>query len=409
MTRSPRSNVRRLAIGRLISVTGGAGAYTALMFTVWDKTHSATWQSVALLLTFGVVGILSPLTGHLGDRYDRRKVMIISESIAAAVFLSMAFVHGPAILIGLAFVSAMAESPFWSASAAAIPNLVEREEDIAWANSLLGLGRNAGIMLGPVVGGVLLTALGGSSWVFAINGLTFVVSVFLTLSVKADYSREHSAAEQEEHQGITAGLRFIWHDRPLRAMVIAWTVFLLGAGMGMVADAPLAEHFEAGSAGFGLLIACWGLGSVVGSLLGRKLTEQTEPVWLVLGATGIAVAGLGIAFAPSFEFVLVSLLIMGISDGISIVAEQGIMMRRSPDAVRSRVMAGFDALLSLGIAVAYVFAGPVLELLGPKGVYGVGGISAAVAAVLLLPVLRLRSTAPTELSVEGLVAPTDMV
>ena len=159
MSRSPRSNVRRLAIGRLISVTGGAAAYTALMFTVWNDTHSATWQSVALLLTFGVVGILSPLTGHFGDRFDRRKVMMISESIAAAVFFAMAFVDAPKPLIALAFVSAMAESPFWSASAAAIPNLVEREEDIAWANSLLGLGRNAGIMIGPVIGGVrLMTA-----------------------------------------------------------------------------------------------------------------------------------------------------------------------------------------------------------------------------------------------------------
>jgi MFS family permease len=407
MSRSPRSNVRRLAIGRLISVTGGAAAYTALMFTVWNDTHSAAWQSVALLLTFGVVGILSPLTGHLGDRFDRRKVMMISESIAAAVFFTMAFIDAPKPLIVLAFVSAMAESPFWSASAAAIPNLVEREEDIAWANSLLGLGRNAGIMIGPVIGGVLLTTL-GAPWVFAINGATFVVSVLLTMSVKADYSREHTAAEEEAHQGITAGLRFIWHDRPLRAMVIAWTVFLLGAGMGMVADAPLAEHFGAGSAGFGLLIACWGLGSVVGSLLGRKLTERSEPVWLVLGAAGIAVAGLGIAFAPSFAFVLGALLLMGTSDGISIVAEQGIMMRRSPDAVRSRVMAGFDALLSLGIAVAYVFAGPVLEALGPKGVYGVGGVSAAIAAVLLLPVLRLRRGAAAELGIDGIVAPPDI-
>ncbi len=319
----------------------------------------------------------------------------------------MAFVDAPKTLIGLAFVSAMAESPFWSASSAAIPNLVEREEDIAWANSLLGLGRNAGIMIGPVIGGVLLTAL-GAPWVFAINAVTFVISVLLTLSVKGDYSREHTAAEEEEHQGITAGLRFIWHDRPLRAMVIAWTVFLLGAGMGMVADAPLAAHFGEGSAGFGLLIACWGLGSVVGSLLGRKLTQRSEPLWLVLGAVGIAIAGLGIAFSPTFEIVLFALLIMGMSDGISIVAEQGIMMRRSPDAVRSRVMAGFDALLSLGIAVAYVFAGPVLELLGPKGVYGVGGVSAAIAAVLLLPVLRLRRPAPAERSIDGIVAPPDI-
>jgi MFS family permease len=408
MSRSARSNVRRLAVGRLISVTGGAAAYTALMFTVWNETHSATWQSVALLLTFGVVGIMSPITGHLGDRYDRRMVMIISEAIAASIFFAMAFVHSPAVLIGLAFASALAESPFYSASSAAIPNLVEKEEDIAWANSLLGLGRNAGIMIGPVIGGVLLSALGGSSWVFAINAVTFVVSVLLTLSVKGEYSREHTDAERDEHQGVGAGLRFIWNDRPLRVMVIAWTVFLLGAGMGMVADAPLAEHFDAGSAGFGLLIACWGLGSVLGSLLGRKLTERSEPLWLVFGAVGIAVTGLGIAFAPTFEVVLVALLIMGMSDGISIVAEQGIMMRRSPDAVRSRVMAGFDALLSLGIAVAYVFAGPVLELLGPKGVYGVGGISAAIAAVLLLPILRLRHAVRAGPGIEGIVAPPDV-
>jgi MFS family permease len=408
MTRSPRSNVRRLAIGRLISVTGGAAAYTALMFTVWDKTHSATWQSVALLLTFGVVGILSPLTGHFGDRFDRRRVMMISETVAAGVFFAMAFVDAPKPLIALAFLSAMAESPFWSASAAAIPNLVEREEDIAWANSLLGLGRNAGIMIGPVIGGVLLTAL-GSPWVFAINGATFVVSVLVTISVKADYSREHSAAEQEEHQGIMAGLRFIWRDRPLRIMVIAWTVFLLGAGMGMVADAPLAEHFGAGSAGFGLLIACWGLGSVVGSLLGRKLTERTEPLWLMLGAVGIAVSGAGVFFAMTFPVVLISLLVMGVSDGITIVAEQGIMMRRSPDAVRSRVTAGFEALLSIGIAIAYIFAGPALKLLGAQGVYGVGGISAGVAAIILLPLLRVQREVRAEDGIEGLAVPPHVV
>ena len=408
MNHTPRSNVRRLAIGRLISVTGGAAAYTALMFTVWHETHSATWQSVALLLTFGVVGILSPLTGHFGDRFDRRAVMMLSEGSAAMVFFAMAFVDAPKPLIILAFVSAIAESAFWSASAAAIPNLVEREEDIAWANSLLGLGRNAGIMLGPVIGGVLLTAL-GSRWVFAINGATFVVSTLLTMTVKADYARSHSDAEQEEHQGILAGLRFIWRDRPLRIMVTAWTVFLLGAGMGMVADAPLAEHFGAGSAGFGLLIACWGLGSVLGSLLGRKLTERTEPLWLVLGAAGIAVSGAGIFFAWTFPIVLVSLLVMGVSDGLTIVAEQGIMMRRSPDAVRSRVTAGFEALLSIGIAVAYIFAGPALKLLGPQGVYGIGGISAGLAAIILLPLLRLHGESATSERLEGIVVPPDAI
>ena len=142
MSRSPRSNVRRLAIGRLISVTGGAAAYTALMFTVWNDTHSAA-VAVGRAAAHVRRGRASsaPLTGHLGDRFDRRKVMIVSESIAAAVFFAMAFVDAPKPLIALAFVSAIAESPFCSASRAAIPNLVEREEDIAWANSLVGAGR----------------------------------------------------------------------------------------------------------------------------------------------------------------------------------------------------------------------------------------------------------------------------
>ena len=81
-------------------------------------------------------------------------------------------------------------------------------------------------------------------------------------------------------------------------------------------------------------------------------------------------------------------------------------------------MAGFDALLSLGIAIAYTFAAPVLRALGPKGVYGLGAVSAGIAAVLLLPLLRLRrpstqaeleaETPPHDTS-EEIVAPFDIV
>ena len=101
--RSPRANIRRLAIGRLISVTGGAAAYTALNFTIWDRTHSPGMQALSLLLTFGVAGILGPLGGALGDRFDRRKVMVSSEALAAVIFGAMVFAHDPGVLIALAF------------------------------------------------------------------------------------------------------------------------------------------------------------------------------------------------------------------------------------------------------------------------------------------------------------------
>src|SRR2546427_87831 len=107
---------------------------------------------------------------------------------------------------------AVAESSFWSASVAAIPALAESEADIARANSLVAVGRNAGIMLGPVFGGLLVTWL-GASWVFALNGITFVVSVALTISVRGSYREAATSAdEQEEHRGMAAGVRFVWKE-----------------------------------------------------------------------------------------------------------------------------------------------------------------------------------------------------
>jgi MFS family permease len=384
-----RAKIRRLATGRLISVTGGAAAYTALNFTVWSRTHSPGMQALSLLLTFGVAGILGPFGGALGDRFDRRKVMIWCEAVSAAFFAAMAFAHAPIVLIVLAFGSALAEIPFITTSRAAIPNLVEDDGDVSWANSLVTMGVHAGIAVGPLIGGVLVATVGPAS-VFALNALTFLVSIGLTVTVRGSYQQVHDADANDEHRGMAAGLVFLWRDRVLRRLTLAFFVFVLGMGMGMVADAPLAEHFGAGAVGFAAMIACWGTGSVLGAGAGRFLRPATEPVWLVAGSFGIAVAALVVGFAPMFVGVLVALFAMGTTDGLTIVAETGIMQRRTPDAVRSRAMAGFEAALSLGLAFAYLLAGPVLTHVGPQVTYRIGGVSAMAAAIMLVPLLRLR-------------------
>ncbi len=399
MSRSPRSNVRRLALGRMLSVTGGAAAFTALNFTVWERTHSPFMQALSLLLTFGVAGLIGPFAGALGDRLDRRKVLIWSEAISAVFFTAMVFVDAPIWLIVLAFASAVADLPFLSASRAAIPNLVERPEDLSWANSLVTLGVHSGIAIGPVIGGLLL-ALAGPSWVFGINAASFIVSLLLTVSVRGRFQEERTE-EHAEHAGVTAGLVYLWREPVLRRLSIAWFVFVVGMGMGMVADAPLAESFDSGAMGYGFLIACWGLGSTLGAGVGRWMNGRTEPVWMVFGAFGIALTAFVVGFAPVFPIVLGALLAMGICDGLTIVAENGMMQRRTPDAVRSRTMAAFEAVLSFGLAVAYIAAGPVLNALEPQTVYRLGGVGAAIASVILLPLLGLRNEAEPESAVDG--------
>jgi MFS family permease len=403
MNRSSRSNVRRVALGRAISVTGGAAAYTALNYTVWERTHSPYMQALSLLLTFGVAGLAGPFMGALGDRFDRRSVMIWSEAIAAAFFAAMVFASDPGLLIALAFGSAVAELPFFSASRAAIPNLVDSEGDLSWANSLVTMGVHAGFAVGPVIGGGLVALIApgdappaeriqlAGAVVFGLNAVSFLVSLAITLSVRGRFQRERTVEERAEHAGLLAGAIYLFREPVLRRMAIAWLVFVLGMGMGMVADAPIAESFGTGSLGFGLLIACWGSGSVLGTVFGRWMTARTEPLWMVIGAAGVAVSAFGVGLFAIFPLVLLSLLVMGTSDGVSIVAENGVMQRRTPDAVRSRTMAAMEAVLSLGLAGAYLAAGPVLRLVDPQTVYVIAGAFAVGATIVLLPVVRLRT------------------
>ena len=82
---SHRPNVRRIAVARAISIAGGEAAYVAIVATMLDRTGSAVWVSAALLAWIGVGGLAAPIAGSLGDRFDRRRVMIISDLVGAAL------------------------------------------------------------------------------------------------------------------------------------------------------------------------------------------------------------------------------------------------------------------------------------------------------------------------------------
>jgi MFS family permease len=263
------------------------------------------------------------------------------------------------------------------------------------------MGVHAGIAVGPVIGGLLVAWLAPGSnptdaqlhvagaAVFGLNALAFLISLLITLTITGRFQEERTERDRAEHGGLLAGVTFLVRDRVLLRMAFAWLVFVLGMGIGMVADAPIADSFGAGGLGYGLLIACWGTGSVLGTAAGRWMTARTEPRFMVIGAAGTALAAFGVGLSGIFGLVLVSLLVMGICDGLTIVAENGVMQRRTPDAVRSRTMAALEAVLSIGLAVSYLAAGPILQVVAPQMAYVIAGVFAAGATVVLLPLVRL--------------------
>ncbi len=394
-----RSAVRRVAAGRGISLTGSGAAFAALAYIVYRLTDgSAAWVSLTLLLTMGVQGLVQPVASWFGDRFDRRRVLVVSDLLAAAGFVALAFARTPGQLVTIACVTAILEAPVWAVAAAAIPNLID-EGELAWANGQVAIGRNLGNLIGPLLGGALVAALAAGAHpsadrlhvagalVFAVNTVSFLVSAWLIGTTPGPFNDERTASG--EHTGIRAGFRYAMSDRVLRAILIGWSVLILGAGLILVAEVPYAVAFGQGSFGYGMLTALWGGGAALGAVLaGRLLTARREPRTLLLAVLFGGLIMFAIGWSPLWVLALALVVSEGICEGFASVSEQGLLQRRTPDEVRSRVVGAVEAATLIAFAISFAAAGPIVDTLGARAAYYIGGATTLVAALIMAGPMR---------------------
>jgi MFS family permease len=386
------SAIRRLAIGGFISKIGTEAAFIALAVVVYERTGSGLWLAAVFLMTFGIPGLATPAAGVIADRFDRRSVMIASDLASALAFTALIFTQDRIAMILVAFVGAVVELPFGVGLSAAIPNLVV-DEHLARANSTLSLGRKLGTVIGPALGG-LLVATFGSSVVFALNALSFLVSSGLVLSVRAPFSKGRGDVLDSEYTGAGAGLRFIRAHPRLLAVLIAWTIMFLAVDITLVAQLPLSEAVGAGAIGFGLIGGAWGVGQVIGAFLGRWVTRRTEGLALELEMSTAAISLGAVAAIPTLPVAIAAEGTTGVFDQIGTIAGNTMIQRETPDAVRGRVFAAYGALGLLANSVAFIAGGFVVEAAGVRGVYAVAaGASVVATAVIIRAVRKERAEA----------------
>jgi MFS family permease len=322
--------------------------------------------------------------------------MLWTESLAALGWIVMALVaRTPAALLGVAFVSSLLETPYFPASAAAIPN-VAGADHLSWANAMLSAGRYVGVTVGPLIGGVLVATV-GPRWAFVANAGSYLVSVLLTLSVHANFADpvSRTAEAEQEHRGVfVAGFRFVFRDQVLRTMVFAWSAAMLGLAMALIADPPLAEEFGKGAFGYGMISASWGAGTILGAWLGRGISERYEAWWLIVCTAILGISEIGVGLAPWFWLVLFWQVVFGVADGPTQVVEQNLLQRRTPDVVRSRVMGAWEAMFHLALVGSMILGAVLVPLVGPKGAYVLGGVAGLIGAAILLPLLRWLPAPP---------------
>jgi MFS family permease len=384
---------RSPSFGYLFLATAGSsfGTYLAaiaLTVNVYDETKSGVWVAALLIADFLPIVLIGLLLGPLIDRFSRRRLMIVSDLVRFGVFAALPFVHGPGAVVGLAAISGIATGFFLPAVYAGLPNLVP-DEELTNANSLLQTVETLAWMIGPVLGGLLLTVW-GPSVPYVVNAITFAISAALVARIPEGKLRSEKSITRGHWRDVADGLKLVITARPLRTVLVVWNVVLIGAGAVNVAEVIFAKDtLDAGNLGFGVLVAASGVGLAIGSFLAAPALGKVGLRRHYVGSIALMGVGWGGAALSGSIWVAVPFVIGGAAgNGAAIICNRLLVQRGAPDQYRGRALATIMSTNYAVLGLSMAAAGVLTDVFGARSVWIAAGVIYLFGSLVALVMTR---------------------
>ena len=388
---------RRLWVGQLISLVGRQITLVAVPFQVYSLTRSA--------LDVGLLGIVQavPLIcgslagGAIADRFDRRRVLIVTQlglATCSGLLALGAFIGNPPLLelyavVALAALVGAVDAP---TRTAIIPNLVGVDR-LAGALSLNIVLFQTTLVAGPAIGGLVIAHLGLPA-AYSVDVFTF--SAALTAVALLPPQGRSSSERERPVAAILRGLSFARRQPVILggfAMDLAAMIFGLPRA---VFPVLAATTFHAGPQGLGLLYAAPGFGAVIAALASGSVARSKRLgriIIVAIVAWGLAIIAFG--FATTLWLALLLLAVAGGADSFSAVCRTTIMQRIAPDELRGRLTSLYFMVVTGGPNLGDVETGVVANAFGAEVAIVTGGalclVGLGAAAVAFPSVWRYRT------------------
>jgi len=387
-----RRDFALLTAGSAISLLGDGVFSVALAWQVYQISNTPTALSLVYIAWTLPLGIFLLLGGIVGDRVDRRRVMIAADLLrAAAVGLAGVLSVGQSLqlwhLLVVAPLYGIGDAFFIPAATAIVPDLVP-DDDLAQANALRGGLRSLMLsLLGPALGG-LVVAVSGPGTAFLIDAASFLASAATTAAITARRHRQPGREGVEATlQGVGEGLRFVratpWCWATLCAVVLG--VLASSGPRSVLLPYLVKNELHAGADGLGFMFAVGGVGAILAALVLGQVGLPRRPITALFCAWSggvLATAGYGLMTAL-WQGVLVA----GATGALYAAADviwAALLQRLVPRDLLARV-SSVDWLMTVSLApLSFALTGPVAALFGARPVMTAAPLVAAVLAVTFL-------------------------
>ncbi len=379
-------NFRLWTAGALVSNIGTWMQRTAqdwlVLAELTDK--NATAVGIVMALQFGPQVLLLPLTGFAADHFDRRKLLLATQTAMGVLALGLGVltvsghaelwhVYAFALLLGcVTAFDAPARQTF-------VSDLVS-ESELSNAVALNSTSFNAARLIGPAVAGLLIAAV-GSGWVFVINAVSFI-AVLLSLHLLRAGQMQRRARAVRTRGSFAEGFRYIWRRPDLKAILLM--MFLIGTfglNFPIFIATMSASIFHGGASQYGVLTSTMAVGSVAGALLAAR--RSRPKITLLLAATAVFGGSLALAaMMPNRVLFGLVLIVTGISAQTFTTTANSALQLSTEPGMRGRVLAIFLAVALGGTPIGAPIVGWVADSFGPRQSLAIGA-AAGFAALLV--------------------------
>lgn len=381
-----------------ISITGNMMTLVAVPWFVLQTTGSAAKTGLTAFFTTLPVILSASLGGALVERLGYRRASIVADLASGASVVLIPILHltiGLAFwqLLALVFAGALLDAPGQTARSSLLPDLAARAgmrlERATSAHD--GVSRGARMIGGPLAG-LLIATLGATNVLF-VDAATFAVSALLMRVLVPATKRAPDATHQPYLSALREGLRYIWQDRLVRAIVVMVMVTnMLDLALSSVMLPVYASRVLGSAVDLGLILGAFGVGALIGAVIfgavGHRLPRRA--VYIVAFILAGSPRYFVMAAVPGLVPILATVFVGGLAAGSINPILSTVLYERVPLGMRARVLGAVTAGVWAAMPVGALLAGWLLEMIGLRAALLVAGALylAATLSPLVSPVWR---------------------
>jgi MFS family permease len=367
---------------------------TAQLWLVYRMTNSPVLLGIFGFASQIPILFLASLGGYMGDRYNRHRgviwtqtaALILSFALAALTLFGVVRVWEIVLIAFLTGIVSAFDIPIRQAFLVQMVGMQDLPNAIALNSSIF----NGARFVGPAIAGFAIGWI-GEGWCFFLNGVSFLAVIIALLMMRIEKTEPH-ASKGSQLQYFVQGFRFAMSDRPIRSALLLMSLMsMLGLQYAVFMPIFARDILHGGPQRLGVLMSVAGIGAFVGAMHFAGRTNYKGLVeWIA--ATSMACA-LGLIFFSQSRFFwlsAVSLLVVGFSATSQLAATNTIVQGRVPDELRSRLMAVY-ATMFMGVQpIGALIAGGLAKRIGAPHALTLFGLTCLLGSLFFLFRVAMR-------------------